>query len=213
MIHIGNEEYYREISGLVSGLHSVLVEGVSLNTKELGTYRNLAEGLNLQTQEAVIIPDDLPVHNIDLDPDEFETEIRKLPISDKMAIKKIDFALRKNWKNRKEEIVELLVKHFSYPEESRHHLKNPENHVALKHKNKTKKELLFENKRNDCFQRELNTYIDANIERPFVFTCGILLGDAHMPYIYEVLKERDFHWSLYKEVIAITFQVSSPNSC
>lgn len=77
---------------------------------------------------------------------------------------------------------------------------NPENHYAFKHKDKPNRELLISNIRDESIQKNLTLYIDKNKDREYRFDTGIIFGDAHMPYIYEILKEKGFNWSLEEKI-------------
>ena len=201
MIHIGQKTYYDEISTMLNEMNQVLIEGISQNKKsELGSYNNFAAILGLETQKNCLkIPEDMHTINIDIPGNMFKSEINQLPLFEKMKLFLMELTLRKI-STKQAVLLSTLKNIYSYREESRIKLINPENHYAFTHKSKSKFELLIENKRNELIQNNIEKYIIMNNGRKYRMDIAILFGDAHMPYIYETLKKKGYKWKLEKTI-------------
>jgi hypothetical protein len=204
MIHIGEPEFYHTISKEIGTLNLLLTEGVALGKSELGTYNKLAIRLQLASQSSMLhFASDLPIKNIDIDPAEFHKGIQRLSYRDKLKLFWITFLLSFPRLLGGEKVIDNLQNMLCYPKDKEYHFKNPLNHFAFKNKNKSSLDLLIQNTRNDIIRKNLVKVIQENKDRKFRYDIGIIFGDNHMPHIYETLKENNFKWELYKEVIVL----------
>lgn len=203
MLHIASLSYYDRINEIINDFNHVLIEGVaSLPTKEIGTYRRLARAANLVPQiDHIRIPEDIPSINIDLRQDIFYVLYKKLPLRQKLQLHFYDLIAMTLTTQKTSRFHGLMVSTFKYPEEYKHRLIDPKNHYAFKHKQKPPLELLAENCRNEAIQTNITAYIKQNEKRLYRFDVGILFGDGHMPYIYEILTDEGFAWRLEETII------------
>jgi hypothetical protein len=202
MIHIGEKKYYNEISLMLNEMNHILIEGVSLKRgSELGSYRRFAHTLGLYAQsDSLYIPEDLTVKNIDMPSKQFRKELFKLPIIDKIKVFIINIVLKNVPKKYSKSLLNKMRIHFSYNDDNRVKLINPDNHYAAKQIPKSKLEMLFENKRDSIITKNIENYINENIGRLYRMDVAILFGDSHMPYIYKELKRKGFKWKLEKTI-------------
>jgi hypothetical protein len=203
MFHIGQERYYLKIQNVVNQMNQVLIEGVPLdNYKQIGRFNKIAHKLGLKSQNEIIKYDDgIIIHNIDMLGEDFKNELSALPVRDKIKLRVLDLFMVLIGEKQKIRIMNLLKEIYAYPKDMEIEQINPENHYAFKHKNKEKYELLIENKRNKEISANLSDFIEKNKMREYRLDIGILFGDEHMPYIYELLKTKGYKWKLEDKVV------------
>lgn len=202
MVHIGSPMFYKELSTLLDEMNYVFLEGIpTKKNSELGSYKKAARLLHLASQhEALQIPADMSVRNIDMPAHQFRHELKKLPLRDKLKLLYFDLVLKNISTRTAERLRKALEVSLAYSDHARVKLINPENHYLFNHKNKSKLELLIENQRNEIISENFGKYIQENKDCPYRMDIAIVFGDAHMPYIYEKLAEYGFSWKLEKTI-------------
>jgi hypothetical protein len=134
---------------------------------------------------------------------EFIERIRKLPLNDKMKLWSLELFMKRTPEKLIKGIRNILQLMYSYPIDRNFEMVDPNNHYAFKHKNKTKLDLLIENDRNEIIAEKINDFIERNYKREYRIDVGILFGDDHMPYIYEVLQKKGYKWRLEKQITVL----------
>lgn len=201
MIHIGIEEYYKEISNEIKNLNYLLTEGVSLPKGDFGKYEKISKKLQLSSQiKSLHIPTDLKIRNIDIDPNHFKKGTQQLKLKDKIRFIKLIIFFQIPYFFNKDKILKLLKIRLSYPENKEYILKNPLKHYAFKHKEKSSLDLLIQNTRDEIINKNLEEIIEENKNREYRYDIGILFGDEHMPYIYQTLHNNEYKWKFLKEI-------------
>jgi hypothetical protein len=198
MIHIGTEQYYKEVSLIVNNLNLILEEGVPIKIdSEIGSYIKAAKKLGLVPQSQYLkIDEDVERINIDMDKSTFAGEFSKIPKEELRNLRLFKYILPFISKKKLLKFVYLCC---SFPSDVKIKLIDPNNHYAYKH-NKTPFDLLITNKRNDVIKTNLQRIINENKDREYRYDIGIIFGDEHMPAIYNQLKANGFKWHLEKEI-------------
>lgn len=198
MIHIGKKIYYEKINKYLFEMNHILYEGVKFRKRksDLGKYRYIAKIASLSTQyDEIVFPDDTNNICIDMDGKVFEGKYKKINIKDKLIIKFMNLLI---WLySRKYDLRKELIDSFSFSDNSDYNCLNPLKQKAMRNiKQKSYFKILIENERDNIFEEKLSNYINENLNRSYRLDVGIILGDYHMPIIYEMLNSKGYKWKL-----------------
>ena len=197
-IHIGLKSYYDRINAHLESLNHLLLEGVPVGRmRELGSYRRIARHLGLYAQtDALRIPKDLSVTNIDMDKRDFRRMLAAVPLRQRLALRMTMFFAIGATAIADARFKNALAAYFRYPTQTAYRLIDPKNHYVSTHREKSKLDLLITNDRDREISKKLIRYVRENWRRPYRFDIGIAFGDAHMPHMYQALAKLKFSWKL-----------------
>lgn len=180
MIHIGNKEFYINISKELESEDLILVEGTGWKKKGK-LYDLFAHRLNLVTQAELIYPREKEIKNIDMPVNLFRKHFFRLPIKDIIfmmffriylwfvTIKYEDV----NWV---EELLSSLATHYKVDE-------NTEVDDLLL----TKRDLIIVKNLNEVINKKHKARTSSD-----VYSIGIVFGAGHIPAITKSLYQSGF---------------------